>query len=152
MAIQAGDRMPSFELPDANGALVRSQDLLGNGPVVVYFYPKDDTPGCKAEACAFRDQYEVFKDAGAEVVGISSDSSSSHGQFARKYSLPFVLLSDTGNRARKAFGVPRTLGVLPGRVTYVIDASGTVQHVFSSQIAATKHVDEALAVVKRLAA
>ena len=152
MAIQAGDTMPSFELPDANGALVRSQDLLGKGPVVVYFYPKDDTPGCKAEACAFRDQYEVFKDAGAEVVGISSDSSSSHGQFARKYSLPFVLLSDSGNRARKAFGVPRTLGVLPGRVTYVVDSSGKVQHVFNSQIAATRHVDEALAVVKRLAA
>ena len=150
MAVRVGDKMPVFELPDQSGKLIKSSELLGRGPVVVYFYPKDDTPGCKAEACAFRDQYEVFKDAGAEVVGISGDSAASHDQFARKYSLPFVLLSDRGNKARKAFGVPKTLGLLPGRVTYVVDKEGVVQHVFNSQIAATKHVDEALDVVKRL--
>ncbi len=150
MAVRVGDKMPLFELPDQTGKLIKSSELLGRGPVVVYFYPKDDTPGCKAEACAFRDQYEVFKDAGAEVVGISGDSAASHDQFARKYSLPFVLLSDSGNKTRKAFGVPKTLGLLPGRVTYVVDKDGVVQHVFNSQIAATKHVDEALDVVKRL--
>ena len=148
---KVGDTIPTFALPSASGEVVSSKQLLGKGPLVVYFYPKDETPGCTAEACAFRDSYEVFSDAGAEVVGISADSPDSHKAFAVNHRLPFVLLSDTGNAVRRAFGVPKTLGLLPGRVTYVIDAEGVVQHVFSSQIQAHRHVEEALLVVRRLA-
>jgi len=141
--IAVGDRAPDFALPDRNGKTIRLADFRGK-PVVLYFYPKDDTPGCTKESCTFRDQYQDFQDAGAEVIGISSDSSESHEKFATKYRLPFVLLSDRGGAVRKAYGVPSTLGVLPGRVTYVIDREGTVRHVFNSQFQAAQHVDEAL--------
>jgi peroxiredoxin Q/BCP len=117
---------------------------------VLYFYPKDDTPGCTAEACAFRDQYEVFRDAGAEVIGISSDSAKSHQAFAARHSLPFVLLSDPAGKVRGQFGVGKTLGLFPGRVTFVMDRDGIVRHAFDSQLMATRHVSEALDVVKQL--
>jgi peroxiredoxin Q/BCP len=120
--------------------------------VVLYFYPKDNTRGCTAEACAFRDSHEIFADAGAEVIGVSSDSVESHEKFAGRHQLPFVLVSDQGGVVRKRFGVPTTLGVLPGRVTYVIDREGIVRHVFSSMTNIDKHVDDALAVVKQLQA
>ena len=142
-AIKAGDTAPDFSLPDRTGNTVRLSDYRGKKAVVLYFYPKDDTPGCTKEACSFRDQYEVFKDAGAEVIGISSDSAESHAKFASKYSLPFVLVADKGGTVRKQYGVPATLGLLPGRVTFVIDPQGVVRHVFNSQLQATKHVDEA---------
>lgn len=150
MAIKAGDQAPDFKLPRPDGTLVSLSALLHKGAVVLYFYPKDDTRGCTIEACSFRDSYEAFKDAGAEVVGISSDSAASHEQFVRKYQLPFTLVSDAGGKVRKAYGVPSTLGILPGRVTYIIDAHGTVQHVFNSQIHAGQHVVEALAVLRRV--
>ncbi|MEL7021187.1 MAG: peroxiredoxin, partial [Bacteroidota bacterium] len=103
------------------------------------------TPGCTAEACSFRDSYEDFTDAGAEVVGISADSPASHAAFAKKHRLPFTLLSDVGNKVRKQFGVPGSLfGLLPGRVTYIFDRNGICQHVFDSQLNATKHVSEAM--------
>jgi peroxiredoxin Q/BCP len=142
-AIKTGDTAPDFSLPDRNGNTVRLSDYRGKKAVVLYFYPKDDTPGCTKEACSFRDQYEVFKDAGAEVIGVSSDSAESHAKFASKYSLPFVLVADKGGAVRKQYGVPATLGLLPGRVTFVIDPQGVVRHVFNSQLQATKHVDEA---------
>src|SRR5690606_39455723 len=110
----------------------------------------DDTPGCTREACAFRDDYEAFQEAGAEVLGISSDTSESHRRFAAKHRLPFRLLADPGGKVRAAFGVPRTAGLLPGRVTYVIDREGVIRHAFNSQLAATRHVDEALAVLRTL--
>src|SRR5215468_336916 len=141
--VKAGDRAPEFALPDANGKEVRLADLRGK-PVVLYFYPKDDTPGCTKEACTFRDQYEDFKDAGAVVIGVSSDSGDSHRKFAEKYKLPFTLVSDRDGAVRKRYGVPATLGLLPGRVTFVIGADGVVRHVFNSQLAATRHVEEAL--------
>jgi peroxiredoxin Q/BCP len=141
--IRPGDRAPDFALPDGEGKVVRLADFRGK-PVVLYFYPKDDTPGCTMEACAFRDQYEDFVDAGAVVIGASSDSSASHKSFAKRHRLPFVLLSDRDGALRKAYGVPSTFGLLPGRVTYVIDAEGVVRHVFNSQLAATRHVSEAL--------
>jgi len=150
-AVNVGDAAPEFDLPDAAGKRVRLADYRGKKAVVLYFYPKDDTPGCTKEACAFRDSFEVFKDAGAEVIGVSSDSADSHRKFADKYKLPFTLVADAGGAVRKRYGVPATLGLLPGRVTFVIDRSGVVRHVFNSQLQATKHVDEALAVVKRLA-
>jgi peroxiredoxin Q/BCP len=150
-AVNVGDRAPEFELPDASGKRIRLSDFLGRQSVVLYFYPKDDTPGCTKEACSFRDQYEAFKDAGAEVIGVSSDSEASHQKFATKYKLPFTLVADTGGGLRKRYGVPATLpGILPGRMTFVIDREGIVRHVFNSQLQATKHVDEALGVLKRL--
>jgi peroxiredoxin Q/BCP len=148
--LAAGARAPEFTLNDQNGRPVRLADFRGRKNVVVYFYPKDDTPGCTKESCAFRDHYAAFSDAGAEVLGISSDSESSHEAFAKKHRLPFSLLSDPGGRVRSAFGVPSTLGLLPGRVTYVIDKQGVIRHAFNSQLQATKHVDEALSVLESL--
>lgn len=148
--IQVGDKAPPFTLPNAKGEGVSLQELLKKGPVVVYFYPKDETAGCTAQACAFRDAYEDFKALGAEVVGISSDSSTSHDSFAAHHRLPFILLSDKQGEARRLFGVPSSLGILPGRVTYVIDSQGVVRHVFNSQLQATRHVKEAKKILESM--
>lgn len=149
---QAGDKAPDFTLPSQSGQPVRLYDRIGQRVVVLYFYPKDNTPGCTAEACAFRDSHEVFTDAGAEVIGVSSDPVDRHAAFAGRHELPFTLLADSGGAARKAYGVPSVLGLLPGRVTYVIDRSGTVRHVFNSMTNIDKHVGEALRVVRELQA
>ncbi len=149
-AVDVGQKAPEFDLPDAQGKRVRLADFRGSRSVVLYFYPKDDTPGCTKEACSFRDSYEAFKEAGAEVIGVSSDSAATHGRFAAKHRLPFTLLADTDGKVRKAYGVPATLGLLPGRVTFVIDREGVVRHVFNSQLQATRHVQEALQTLKRL--
>lgn len=146
----AGDPAPDCELTDQTGAPVRLADFRGRKNLVVYFYPKDDTPGCTRESCSFRDHYEAFTELGAEVIGISSDSADSHRAFAGKHRLPFRLLSDPGGRARAAFGVPNALGLIPGRVTYVIDRQGVIRHAFNSQFAVDRHVDEALAVLRTL--
>lgn len=151
MAIAVGDKAPDITLPDASGQPVSLKDFQGKKTVVLYFYPKDDTPGCTKEACGFRDSYTVFQEAGAEVIGVSSDDVASHRKFADRYQLPFTLLSDTRNEARKAFGVPATLGLLPGRVTYVIDKNGIVRHIFNSQLNFQGHIDESLKIVKSLA-
>jgi peroxiredoxin Q/BCP len=148
--VGVGDPAPDVTLPDQSDKPVRLYDLLEQQTVVLYFYPKDNTSGCTAEACAFRDSYEAFTEAGAQVVGVSSDSATSHEGFSAKHQLPFILLSDTGGAVRKQFGVPRSLGLIPGRVTYVIDRQGVVRHVFSSQFGATKHVGEALRIVQGL--
>jgi thioredoxin-dependent peroxiredoxin len=150
--IQAGDKAPDFTLPSQSGEPVRLHDRLGERVVVLYFYPKDDTRGCTAEACAFRDSYQVFTDAGAEVIGVSSDSVDSHAAFAGRYELPFTLVSDQGGHVRKSYGVPAVLGLLPGRVTYVIDHEGTVRHVFNSMTHINQHIDDALKVVRQLQA
>jgi peroxiredoxin Q/BCP len=124
------------------------QFLLG---IVVYFYPKDETAGCTKQACAFRNSYQDFKHAGAEVIGISSDSSSSHKDFAVNHKLPFILLSDRNGEFRKKVGVPTNLlGLLPGRVTYIIDSSGIIQYVFNSQLNVEKHITEALNAIKKI--
>ena len=148
--VKVGDRAPEFALPDRTGKTIRLSDYRGRKPVVLYFYPKDDTPGCTKEACAFRDQYQDFQDAGAEVIGVSSDSEVAHGKFTEKYRLPFTLVSDRGGSVRKQYGVPATLGLLPGRVTFVIDKDGVVRRTFNSQFQATKHVSEAIAALKTL--
>jgi peroxiredoxin Q/BCP len=150
--IQVGDKAPDFTLPSQAGEQVRLSDRLGERIVVLYFYPKDETVGCTKEACAFRDSYEVFAEAGAEVIGVSSDSVDKHAAFAGHHELPFTLLSDQGGRVRKSYAVPATLGLLAGRVTYVIDRAGTVRHVFSSQMNIGRHVNDALDVVKKLSA
>jgi len=148
--LAVGDTAPSFRLPTSNGSYVSLADFLGKKNLVVYFYPKDFTQGCTAEACSFRDSYESFKDLGAEVIGISSDSQDSHRGFAQRHHLPFILLSDMDGSARKAYGVKKTLGLFPGRVSFVIDKKGIIRHVFSSQSRATAHVGEALNVLKSL--
>jgi thioredoxin-dependent peroxiredoxin len=148
VGIAAGDEAPDFALPDARGETVRLSDFRGRKPVVLYFYPKDDTPGCTKEACAFRDAYEDFGAAGAEVIGVSADDAAAHQRFAEKHRLPFRLLSDRDGAVRKRYGVPATLGLLPGRVTFVIDREGRVRHVFNSQLQAERHVREALAALQ----
>ncbi|EKV01686.1 Peroxiredoxin [Leptolyngbya sp. PCC 7375] len=150
MAIKVGDAAPDFTLQSQAGESVTLSSFQGQKAVVLYFYPKDDTPGCTTESCTFRDSFQDFQDLGAEVIGISSDSPDSHQKFASKYSLPFTLVSDTGSKVRSAYGVPATLGLLPGRVTYVIDKTGTVRHLFNSQFNPKKHVDAALTVLKGL--
>jgi thioredoxin-dependent peroxiredoxin len=150
--LQVGDRAPDFTLPtQKTGEAFHLYDMIGKSAIVLYFYPKDNTQGCTAEACSFRDSYEVFKQAGAEVIGVSSDSEESHRDFAAKNHLPFLLLSDTNGTLRKLYGVPTTLGILPGRVTYVIDNDGIVRHIFSDMFNATKHINEALKVVQETA-
>lgn len=148
--IGVGDKAPDFTLPSASGEPVSLRDRIGENAVVLYFYPKDDTAGCTAEACAFRDSYEAFTDLGAEVIGVSSDSVERHEAFAGKHKLPFTLLSDAGGKVRKLYGVPTTLVLLPGRVTYVIDRTGTVRHTFNSMMNFGAHVTEALEAVRRL--
>jgi peroxiredoxin Q/BCP len=148
--LRTGDRAPDFTLPAADGTPVSLASLRGK-VVVVFFYPKDETPGCTREACEFRDSHESFVEAGAEVVGISDDSVASHARFASKHRLPMRLLSDEGGRVRESYGVKSLFG-LPDRVTFVIDRDGVIRHVFQARLRFGKHVDEALDVVRRLAA
>ncbi len=149
--IRIGDKIPEFTLQNQDGEPVNIQDIIGMKTVVLYFYPKDDTPGCTKEACSFRDQYTVFQDLGCEVIGISSDAPKAHKEFAIKYKLPFPLLADEKKEVRTLFGVPSSfLGLLPGRVTYIIDTEGIVRGIFNSQLNATQHIDEALKVVRGL--
>ncbi|HEY9764034.1 MAG TPA: peroxiredoxin [Trichocoleus sp.] len=150
MAVKVGDSAPNFTLKSQKGESVALSSFQGQKAVVLYFYPKDDTPGCTVESCTFRDNYQAFTDIGAEVIGISSDSPDAHQKFAAKYNLPFTLLSDEGSQVRKTYGVPATLGLLPGRVTYVIDKTGVVRHIFNSQFNPKAHVEEALGVLKQL--
>ena len=149
VTLRVGDPVPAFRATAHDGEIVE----LGAGELeqvlVLYFYPADETPGCTAEACSFRDEYSSFKEAGARVVGVSPDSDDSHRSFAEHHRLPFPLLSDSDGKLTKIFGVKRTLGLLPGRVTFVIDRKGTVRHVFSSQLRAKKHIPEALSVVQK---
>ena len=150
MALQTGDKIPEFSAKDNNGNDFESSSIVGKKPVVFYFYPKDNTPGCTAQACSFRDQYEDFKDLGAEVVGISSDSIASHEKFVQQYQLPFILLSDNDKKIRKLFGVkPDLLGLIPGRATYVVDKNGIIQFIFDS-MNATNHIPKALETIKKM--
>lgn len=150
--VKVGDQAPDFTLPDQWGKPVRLWDVLGQQKtVVLYFYPKDQTPGCTLEARAFRDRFDEFSAQGAQVVGVSSDSVRSHRRFAERQGLQFLLLSDRDGTVRKLYGVEKTLGLLPGRVTYVIDRGGVVRHVYSSQLRATRHPREALTVLAELA-
>lgn len=141
--IRAGDPAPDFTLADQSGRPVSLRDFRGR-TLVLYFYPRDHTMLCTAQACDFRDSYELFAQAGAEIVGISSDPPAAHRGFASQHALPFPLLSDTGGMVRERFGVPRVLGLLPGRVTYVIDPEGIVRHVIQSAFSVGAHVQGSL--------
>ncbi len=148
--VVAGSLAPNFTLPSQSGKVVSLRDFLGKKPVILYFYPKDDTPGCTKEACAFRERYEDFRELNAEVIGISSDSVESHRSFAAEHELPFTLLSDEGGKVRKLYGASSTFGLIPGRVTYVLDEEGVVRHIFSSQLGVEKHVEEALEALRSM--
>lgn len=140
MALKTGDTVPKFTAKEASGAIFESDSVIGRKAVIIYFYPKDDTPQCTAQACGFRDNYTEFVDLGVEIIGISSDDVNSHQEFIRKYNLPFLLLSDSDKALRKLFGVPSAfLGLLPGRVTYLLDKNGVIQMVFDSMLG-MKHV------------
>jgi len=150
-AIVVGSTIPSFSLKDQTGQLIDIDSIKGKSNLVLFFYPKDDSPGCTKEACSFRDQFEVFKQAGAQIIGISGQSVKSHFEFAMKHHLNYTLLSDTGNKVRKMFGVPTNLfGLLPGRVTYVVDKQGKVVFTFNSQLSVEKHIEETLRILKEL--
>ena len=141
--VRVGARAPDFALPSQSGETVALGDFLGK-PVVLFFYPKDHMLGCTKEVCAFRDNFEEYGKLGAEVIGISSDSVEAHSAFAEKHDLPFALLSDEGGKVRKLYGVPNTLGLFPGRATYVIDELGVVRRTFSSQLGVKRHVQESI--------
>jgi peroxiredoxin Q/BCP len=150
MKVNVGDKAPDFTLDSQTGENVTLSDFFGKKNVVLYFYPKDETPGCTREACTFRDSYELFTDLGAEVIGVSADTVESHKAFAEHHNLPFTLLSDLDNNVRKLYGATSTLGFIPGRVTFIIDKKGVVRHVFSSQLQPEKHIEEAKEVLKRI--
>jgi peroxiredoxin Q/BCP len=150
MGLEVGDIMPNFKAKNQEGWMFDSEDIIGKKPAVVYFYPKDFTPGCTKEACNFRDSYQDFQDAGAEVIGISGDSERSHRKFAEKHRIPFILLSDEHGRIRKKFGIKKSLlGLIPGRETFVIDSKGMVQMKFNN-LDASRHMEKALKKVKEL--
>lgn len=148
MSLKVGDRIPHFELLNQYGELFKSETVLGVKPLVVYFYPKDETPGCTAEACSFRDHYEDFLQLGAEVIGISSDGVKSHQKFAARHKLPFVLLSDSKKKVQRLFKLPKILfGLYTKRITFVIDKEGLVSYVHSSLMPDT-HIKKALQQLK----
>jgi peroxiredoxin Q/BCP len=144
--IRPGDSLPDFERTDHRGQAVRAADLRGRW-AVIYFYPKNGTPLCTAQGCAFRDAYERLTDAGAAVVGVSGDSPASHAAFAARHRLPYALVSDADGSLRRLLGVPRTMWLLPGRVTYTVDPAGVVRSVFNSPATAARHVETALLVI-----
>ena len=150
MKMKVGDKAPDFTLFSQTGENVTLSQIIGKKNIVLYFYPKDESKGCTRQACEFRDKYEVFTDLGAEVIGLSSDDSKSHESFAKKYNLPFILLSDNENKVRKLYDVKSTFGVIPGRVTFVIDKKGIIKNIFSSQFNFKKHIDESLETLKHL--
>lgn len=147
MGVGIDDRAPDFDALDSNGGMFHLSEAITRGPVVLFFYPKDDSPGCTAEACAFRDAYQDFVEAGVTVIGVSGDSIDSHKNFADRHRLPFLLITDPKGEIRRLFGVPKTLGIFPGRATYVIDEGGIVRHIFVSQLRVTQHVTEALKLI-----
>ena len=148
--IGIGSRLPSFSLQDQNGQVFDINSVIGKMNLVIYFYPKDDSPVCTKEACSFRDQYDVFQNNNAKIIGISGQSVESHLAFAKKNHLNFTLLSDEGNKIRKLFGVPSGILGIPGRVTYIVNKNGKVVYVFNSQMNGEKHVQEALRILGEL--
>ena len=150
MPVKVGDKAPDFTLPSQIGDNVTLSEFLGKKNIVLYFCPKDESPGCTKEACSFRDSYQELTNLGAEVLGVSGQSVESHKSFATHYSLPFILLSDEDNKVRKLYGVPSSMGIIPGRVTYIIDNKGVVRHIFSSQTHTQQHVEEAKKTLEEL--
>ncbi len=149
-SVGVGDVAPDFTLPSGDGGSVSLSDFRGKSEVVLFFYPKDNSPACTAEVCSFRDSYEAFREAGAEVIGVSADSVDSHRQFASALNVSFPILSDAKQELRKLYGVPKTLGLIPGRVTYLIDKQGVVRRIFASQLQIRQHVGDMLLALKEM--
>ena len=149
MPLKIGDKLPHFSLFDQDGKNRTSKQCKGK-KLVLFFYPKNDTPGCTAEACGFRDKYDLFKLLGAVVWGVNNDNQLSHQKFAKKNQLPYPLLCDENNALRKKFGVPKVLGLLDGRVTYLIDSEGVIRHAFNDLLNSTKHVTSALQILEQI--
>jgi len=148
--MKVNDKLKPFKAKDQNGDEFDISKYLDQKPLVIYFYPKNFTPGCTKEACSFRDSYQDFQDLGAEVIGVSGDSESSHQRFAKKHDLPFTLLSDQDGKLRKQFAVKKSLlGLLPGRETFIFDDDGVLIHRFNS-MDAKPHIRKALKVVKEI--
>ena len=148
MNLKIGDKIPSFRLKDQNDN-IRTSDKFKK-PLVLFFYPKDDTPGCTIEACGFRDKYDLFKILGAEVWGINNGDSESHLEFANKNKLQYPLLCDTNNTLRRKFGVPKKLGFIEGRVTYIIDSNGIIIHIYEDLLNGPAHIKEAIRALKKI--
>lgn len=149
MSLNIGDTIPDFSLKDQHGKIFEVNSVLGKKNLVIYFYPKNFTPGCTKEACSFRDYYEDFQAQGATVIGISSDSEKSHQKFTEKHRLPFILLADEKGTVKRKFRVKNNLlGLIPGRETYVVNKKGEVMYVFNS-MNAEKHIQKALKVLKK---
>ena len=148
--VKEGDRAPDFSLESQDGHKVSLQDYIGMKNVIMYFYPKDFTRGCTAETKTFSSNYDDIKNLEAEVIGISSDPVETHGRFANECGVRFPMLSDKGGKVRALYGVKSSLGVIPGRVTFVIDRQGIVRSVFSSQISPKRHISKALEVLSGL--
>jgi thioredoxin-dependent peroxiredoxin len=149
MALKVGDKLPNFKAKDTNGNIFDSQNYIGKQPLIIYFYPKDETRVCTEQACSFRDNYQEFKDLGAEVIGISADSVQSHLKFKSKFNLPFILLSDNDKKLRKLFGVENDFLIIPGRQTFVVDENGLIVMTFNS-MSGTIHIEKALKTLKKL--
>lgn len=149
MALGVGDCLPSFCLEDQDGEQ-RTPEMVRGRWLVLFFYPKDDTPGCTIQACSFRDSSAAFQELGAEVWGISGDDAISHRRFATRHGLNFPLLVDRNNSLRRSLGVPKALGLMPGRVTYVVDGEGVIRHIFSNLLDGPAHVREAERVISSL--
>jgi peroxiredoxin Q/BCP len=148
--VRVGEKAPDFTLEDQDGKPVSLSDYRGRSNVVLFFYPKDFSPGCTRQACSFRDSYEDFTDLGAAVIGVSGDGVESHKRFLDTYLLPFTLLSDPEGEARSLYGAAKGFGLFPGRYTFIIDKAGVVRHVFTSETDMQKHVDEALRVLREI--
>ncbi len=147
MGLKIGEQLPDLSLKNESGKEFNFRKI--DKALVVYFYPKDFTPGCTREACGFRDSYEDFKEIGAEIIGVSSDSQESHSKFKAKHQLPFLLLSDPEKKARKAFGVKSNLlGLLPGRETYIFNKNGNLIFRYNS-LNSSKHIEEALIALRK---
>ena len=149
--VKVGEEAPDFTLYDQDGESVSLGDFKDVNNVVLFFYPKDFSPGCTTQACSFRDSYEDFTDRGAVVVGVSSDSVESHKKFLDTYLLPFTLLSDPKGEVRSLYGATKAFGLLPGRYTFIIDKNGVVRHIFTSETNMKKHIDESLKVLREIA-
>jgi len=151
--VKEGDKAPDFAVPDTKGKTVRLKDLRGK-KVVLYFYPKDDTPGCTKEACSFRDSFATFKRRGIEVLGVSLDNERSHQKFAQKYSLPFRLLADTDRAVSEAYGTygeKKFMGrtyMGNNRMTFLIDEKGKIKKIFS-KVKPEDHSEEVLQAFKK---
>lgn len=149
--VAVGDKAPEFSGTLGGGGQFRLKDLLGRRHVVLYFFPKDFTPGCTKEACSFRDRRSEVAALEAEIVGVSFDSAEKHARFAQRYSLPYPLVSDAGGKIAAKYGVARLGGWLPTkRVTFVIDRQGIVRHVIHSEFNIDKHIDEAIEALRKI--